>query len=62
MGPLSHCIVDGLGHYLSGDVSEVLGIMVLTQKGRMVTSMRWLSQLIWGACITGWIADECSAA
>lgn len=32
MGPLSHCSVDGLGPYLSGDVSEVLRIMVLTQK------------------------------
>lgn len=32
MGTLSHCIVDGLGHYLSGDVSEVLGIMGLTQE------------------------------
>lgn len=32
MGTLSRCIVDGLGHYLSGDVSEVLRIMALTQK------------------------------
>jgi hypothetical protein len=32
MGTSSRCIVDGLGHYLSGDVSEVLGIIGLTQE------------------------------